>query len=85
MRILLTQLATTRIEQQFGMGVRGMVFNAIFNNTTVKSWRSVLLVEEPGESHCPVASHRQILSHNVVSSTSHLSGSRTHNVSDGRH
>ena len=46
MRILLTQLATARIEQQFGMGVRAMVFNAIFNNTTVKSWRSVLLVEE---------------------------------------
>ena len=51
MRILLTQLATARIEQQFGMGVRVMVFNAIFNNTTVKSWRSVLLVEETGENH----------------------------------
>ena len=43
-----------------------MVFNATFNNI------SVLLVEEtgvPGENHRPVASHRQTLSHNVVSST----------------
>jgi hypothetical protein len=32
------------------------------------------LVEEtgvPGEYHRPVASHRQTLSHNVISSTSH--------------
>jgi len=36
-----------------------------------RGW-SVLLVEEtriPGENHRPVASHRQTLSHNVVSST----------------
>ena len=33
------------------------------------SWRSVLLVEEIGETHRPVASHWQTLSHNVVSST----------------
>jgi hypothetical protein len=39
---------------------------------SVISWRSVLLVEEtgvPGENHRPVASHRQALSHTVVSST----------------
>jgi hypothetical protein len=39
-----------------------MVFNATFNNISVISWRSVLLVEEtgvPGENHVPVASHRQ--------------------------
>jgi hypothetical protein len=50
----------------------GMVFNASFNNISVISWRSVLLVEEtgvPGENHQPVASHSQILSHNVISST----------------
>jgi len=44
-----------------------MVFNATFNNISVISWRSVLLVEEigvPGENHRPVASHRQTLSHN---------------------
>ena len=49
-----------------------MVFNANFNNISVISWRSVLLVEEtgvPGENHQPVACHWQILSHNVVSST----------------
>ena len=37
-----------------------MVFNVIFNNMSVISWRSVLLVEEtggPGENHRPVASH----------------------------
>ena len=37
-----------------------MVFNATFNNISVKLWQSVLLVEEtgrPGENHRPVASH----------------------------
>ena len=38
-----------------------MVFNATFNNISVLSWRSVLLVEEltggPGENHRPVVSH----------------------------
>jgi hypothetical protein len=37
-----------------------MVFNATFNNISVISWRSVLLVEETGElgkNHRPVASH----------------------------
>ena len=36
-----------------------MVFNATFNNISVISWQSVLLVEEtgvPGENHRPVAS-----------------------------
>ena len=40
-----------------------MVFNATFNNISVISWRSVLLVEEPGgpgENHRPVESHWQI-------------------------
>jgi hypothetical protein len=49
-----------------------MVFNATFNNISVILWRSVLLVEETGvtrENHWPVASHRQTLSHNTVSST----------------
>jgi hypothetical protein len=39
-----------------------LVFNATFNNISVISWRSVLLVEEtrvPGENHRPVASHWQ--------------------------
>ena len=40
-----------------------MVFNATFNNISVISWRSVLLVEEtgvPGENHRPAASHWHI-------------------------
>jgi hypothetical protein len=46
-----------------------MVFNAPFNNISVISWRSVLLVGETGENNRPAASHWQPLSHNVVSST----------------
>jgi hypothetical protein len=49
-----------------------MLFNATFNNISVILWWPVLLVEEiggPGENHRSVASHRQTLSHNVVSST----------------
>ena len=41
-------------------GMWVMVFNAIFNNISVISWRLVLLVEEtgvPGENHRPAASH----------------------------
>jgi hypothetical protein len=43
-----------------------LVFNATINNISVISYRSVLLVEETGENHWPVASHWQTLSHNVV-------------------
>ena len=53
-------------------GVLIVVFNATFNNISVISWRSVLLVGEirvPGENHRPFESHGQTLSHNVVSST----------------
>jgi hypothetical protein len=65
-----------------------MVFNATFNNISVISLRSVLLVEEtgvPGDNHWPAASHWQTLSHNVVSSTLTMSGIQTHNVSGDRH
>ena len=47
-----------------------MVSNATFNNISVISWCSVLLLEEtgvPGESHRPTVSHWQTLSHNAVS------------------
>jgi len=50
-----------------------VVFNATFNNISVISWQSVLLVEEirvPRENHRPAASHLQTVSHNVVTSTS---------------
>ena len=65
-----------------------MVSNATFNNISGISWQSVLLVEEtgvPGENHRLVASHRQTLSHNAVSSTHRLSGIGTHNFNGDRH
>ena len=43
-----------------GLGFRFMVFNTTFNNISVLSWRSVVLVEDTGvptENHRPVASH----------------------------
>ena len=57
--------------------VRVIVFNTTFNNISVISWCSVLvlLVEEtrvPGENHWPATSHWQTLSHNVVLSTQNL-------------
>jgi len=48
-----------------------MVFNATFNNISVISCHSVLLVEETGENQQPAASQWQILSHNIVSSSHH--------------
>ena len=63
-----------------------MVFNTIFNNISVILWRSVLLVEETGgprKNHCPVASHWQTSSHNVVHLT--LIEIRTHKISGDRH
>jgi len=53
-----------------------MVLNTTFNNISVISQPSVLLVEEtavPGENHQPAVSHWQTWSHNVVSSTTRLS------------
>ena len=49
-----------------------MVFNATFNNISVLSWQSVLVLERtggPGENHRHVASHRQTLPHIVLAST----------------
>jgi hypothetical protein len=49
-----------------------MVVNAAFNNISVLSWRSVLLVWETGvtgENYRSAISHSQTLSHNIVSST----------------
>ena len=77
-----------RRNKKIGCGLWFMVFYATFNNISVISWRSVLLVEEtgvPGENHRPVASHWQTLSHNVVSSTPCLSGIWTHNISGDWH
>jgi len=46
-----------------------MVFNVTFNNISVITWKSVLLVEEirvPRENHRNATSHWQTLSQNVV-------------------
>jgi hypothetical protein len=59
-----------------------IVLNATFNNISIISWRLVLLVEETGENHRPVASHWQTCSHNVVHLT--LIEIRTHNISGDR-
>jgi hypothetical protein len=45
---------TLYIEKYFSVVWFGLVFNATFNDISVISWRSVLLVEEtgvPGENH----------------------------------
>jgi hypothetical protein len=63
------------LNDNLGLGL--LCFNATFNNISVILWRLVLLVEEtgvPGENHRPAASHWQTLLHNVVSSTSRLTG-----------
>jgi hypothetical protein len=69
--LVLTIFATTKRKNQFAFvhgnlslfvansRVRIVVFNATFNNISVISWQSVLLVEEtgvPGDNH-RVASH----------------------------
>ena len=59
--LFLSHLETN--SQMFGLV---MAFNATFSNISVILWWSVLLVEETGENHRPVASHGQTLSHNVV-------------------
>jgi len=45
------------------------MFNTIFNNISVISWRPVLLVEETRENYRPATSHWQTLSHDVASNT----------------
>jgi hypothetical protein len=59
------------------------VFNAIFNNISAISWRSVLLMEENGvqEKTPPQVTDKLY----VASSTPRLSGIPTHNVSGDRH
>ena len=72
----------------FNYSVRFTVFNTIFNNISVISWRLVLLIEKTRilkDNHRPAASHWQTVSHNVVSSTPRLNGIRTRNVSSDSH
>ena len=52
--------STLLILLKYNLGLGFMVFNTTFNNISVISWRSVLLVEEtevPGENHRPATSH----------------------------
>jgi hypothetical protein len=77
---------TTKVVRSFVCYVCLMLVHATFNNISVISWQSVLLVEKtrvPGEHHWPAASHWQTLSHNVV----HLAliEIRTHNISSDKH
>jgi hypothetical protein len=61
-----------------------MAVNVTCNNFSVIPWRSVSLVDEtgvPGENHQPFVSHRQTLSHNVVSSISRHDRVGSHNFS----
>jgi exosome complex RNA-binding protein Rrp42 (RNase PH superfamily) len=65
----------------FVVRVSVMVFNATFNNISVISWQSVLLVEEtkvPGKTTNPSQITNKL--NNAVSSTPRPSGIRTNKV-----
>ena len=59
-----------------------IVFNSTFNNISVISWWSVLLVDKTSDLSQVTD---KLLSHNVVSSTTRMSGVQTHNFSGDRH
>jgi hypothetical protein len=46
---------TYKLEISNVLKFRVMVFNAAFNNISVISWWSILMVEETGENHEPTA------------------------------
>ena len=59
-----------------------IVFNSTFNNISVISWWSVLLVDKTSDLSQVTD---KLLSHNVVSNTTRMSGVQTHNFSGDRH
>jgi hypothetical protein len=64
--------------------VRVIVFKSTFNNISVISWQSVLLVEEtrvPGENHRPAVKLHIMLYHLHLT----MSGMRTHNLINEKH
>ena len=66
MDVLLYNLVRNQEPVGFGWFI---VFNDTFNNISVISWQSVLLMEETGvprENQTPAASYCQTLSHDVV-------------------
>jgi len=66
---ILSFIATFAHQRRPKIRVRVMVFNVTFNNVSVTSWWSVLLVEETGvprENHLLIASHWQTLLKNNV-------------------
>ena len=72
LHVWIFQLSITGLSLQVS---RFMAFSATYNNISVISWLSVLLVEEtgvPGENYWPDASHWQKLLHNEQGSNSQL-------------
>jgi hypothetical protein len=55
--ILLFEQSKQYMTYYLVFGSFAMVFNATFNNISVISWRSVLLMEETGEIHQPATGH----------------------------
>jgi len=71
-KIYNTHLIVIRLFVPYACRDKVMVFNTTFNNISVISRQSVILVEETRvseENHRPASSHQQTLPHNVVSST----------------
>jgi hypothetical protein len=63
------RISPTFISYLIHFRVRVRVLNSTFNNISVTSWQSALLVEETRvlrENHRPATSHWQTLSHYVI-------------------